>query len=168
MVVFLLIVFVYTIEMPVITLHPLKSYLAMIRSSAKGENHMFRTVIASVDGIQTNILRDGALSCGFFVSAVLFLNKLIGDMHTGVAGLERDLAASGWVQVPEFHEGAVLIWEPRPGAGGAMHLHAGFFVGDQRAISNGSNTTHMPEEHHYTYDDTRKIIRIWWYPKLDA
>jgi hypothetical protein len=25
----------------------------------------------------------------------------------------------------------------------------------------------MPEEHHYTYEDTRKIERIWWHPVLD-
>ncbi len=149
-----------------ITINTLASYLAMVRNSVKGETHLFRTVIADVDGEQKDILRDGALSCGFFVSSILYLNKLIGDMHTGVAGLERDMAASGWVQIPELREGAVVVWEPREGASGAPHLHAGFAIGNNRAISNGSNSTHMPEEHHITYDDTRTVDRIWWSPKL--
>jgi len=145
-----------------------KSYIAMARNAARGENHMFRNLWASVDGEIRDINKDGGLACGFFASAVLYLNKLIGDMHAGVAGLERDLAASGWVQVPELREGAVLVWEARPGADGTPHLHAGFYLGDDRAVSNGSNSTHMPEEHHVTYDGTRKIERIWWHPSLDA
>jgi len=145
-----------------------KSYIAMVRNAAKGENHTFRTLWASVDGEARDINKDGALACGFFTSAILFLNKLIKDMHAGVAGLERDLEASGWVQIPQPREGAVLVWEPRPGADGTPHLHAGFYIGDDRAVSNGSNSTHMPEEHHFTYEGTRKIERIWWHPSLEA
>jgi hypothetical protein len=145
-----------------------KSYLAMVVNAARGENHMFRNLWASVDGEVRDINKDGALSCGFFASALLYLNKFIGDMHAGVTGLERDLAASGWTQATELREGAVLVWEPRTGGDGTPHLHAGFYIGNDRAVSNGSNTTHMPEEHHATYDGTRKIERIWWHPDLEG
>jgi hypothetical protein len=144
-----------------------ESYLAMVRNAAKGENHTFRTVWASVDGEPRDINKDGALACGFFTSSVLYLNKLIGDLHTGVAGLERDLAASGWVQIAEPREGAVLVWEPREGRDGTLHSHAGFFVGAGRAVSNGSNSTGMPQEHDATYEGKRKIERIWWHSVLD-
>ncbi|MEK9208978.1 MAG: hypothetical protein AAB910_02780 [Patescibacteria group bacterium] len=144
-----------------------KSYLAMIRNAAKGENHIFRNLWASVDGEVRDINKNGELACGFFASAILYLNKLIGDMHAGVAGLERDLSASGWMQMPELRDGAVIIWKPRPSADETPHLHAGFYVGDDRAVSNGSNSTLMPEEHHITYDGTRSIVRIWWHPALD-
>lgn len=144
-----------------------KSYLAMIRNAAKGENHTFRTVWASVDGEVRDINKNGALACGFFTSAVLYLNKLIGDLHAGVVGLEHDLSVSGWVQISELREGAVIIWEPRPDVDGTPHLHAGFSIGGERAVSNGSNSTLMPEEHHVTYDGTRAIDRIWWHPALD-
>lgn len=144
-----------------------KSYLAMVGNAARGENHMFRNLWASVDGEVRDINNNGALACGFFASAILYLNKLIGDMHSGVAGLERDLAASGWAQVPELKDGAVLVWESRPGADGTPHLHAGFSIGNDRAVSNGSNSTLMPEEHHVTYDGTRKIDRIWWHSELE-
>lgn len=144
-----------------------RSYLAMVRNAVRGQNHLFRNLWASVDGAVGDINRDGALACGFFASAILYLNKLIGDMHAGVAGLERDLAASGWMQVPGPREGAVVVWEPKPAADGTPHLHAGFFIGNSRAVSNGSNSTLMPEEHHWTYDGTRKVVRIWWHPELE-
>ena len=157
----------YTSTMPRVIIDTYQSLMVMVRNSAKGDNHMFRTVIATVDGETTDILRDGALSCGFFVSSILYINKLIRDMHTGVAGLERDMAASGWVQIPELREGAVIIWEPKEGSGGVLHLHTGFYVGNNRAISNGSNTSHIPEEHHVTYEGTREIGRMWWHQSLD-
>jgi hypothetical protein len=153
--------------MPEVKILKKKSYLAMIRNAAIGETYIFRNVYALVDGTERDINKDGGLSCGFFASSILYLNKLIGDMHAGVAGLERDMAASGWVQVDELKEGAVITWEAKPGQDGTPHLHLGFFIGNDRAVSNGSNTTHMPEEHHYTYEDTRKIERIWWHPVLD-
>jgi hypothetical protein len=157
---------------PVVRILRKKSYLAMVRNAAKGENHMFRNLIADVDGTEQDINKDGALACAFFASAVLYINKFIHDMHAGVPGLERDLAGSGWIQIKEPREGAVLVWEPRaasfvPGMG-EQHAHLGFYVGDDRAVSNGSNSTLMPEEHHWTYDGTRAVVRMWWHPDLEA
>ena len=157
--------------MPEVRILKKKSYLAMVRNAAKGENHMFRNLFAMVDGIETDIVDQGALSCSFFLSAILFVNKLIADMHANVAGLERDLEASGWSLVDEVRAGAVLVWEPRPltKARSFMptQLHAGVYLGEDRAVSNASNSTLIPEEHHWTYDGTRKVIRIWWHPVLD-
>jgi hypothetical protein len=142
----------------------------MIFNAAKGENHLFRNLWASVDGIEADILRNGALSCVFFVSGVLYMNKLLGDMHAGDGGgLERDMEASGWVQISHDHlkPGAVLTWEARAAHDGKSHLHHGFYVGNDRAVSNGSNTTGMPEDHHYTFEHSRTILRVWWHPKLE-
>lgn len=148
-----------------------KNYLAMVRNSVKGENHMFRNLYALIDGVERDIVDDGNLSCAFFLSAVLYVNKLIKDMHANMSGFEKDLSTSGWQQIIEPREGAVLVWEPRPPekqrAFQPTELHAGFYIGNERAVSNGSRSTLMPEEHHYTYDGTRKIIRIWWKPELD-
>lgn len=149
-------------HIPVVKILKKKSYLAMVRNAAKGENHLFRNLYALVDGEEADINKNGALACGFFSSAILYVNKLIKDMHAGVAGLERDLGESGWsVAAGEPEEGDVIVWEPLP-----IHLHLGFSLGGERAVSNGSNTTLMPEEHHYTYDGTRKIVRIWRHPIL--
>jgi len=157
---------------PTVKILKKKSYLAMVRNAAKGESHMFRNRYALVDGVETDILDDGALACSFFLSSVLYTNKLIADMHANMLGLERDLAASGWVQITgEPQEGDVLVWEPRaPSKERAFdptQLHAGIYVGEGRAVSNGSNSTRMPEEHEWTYGGTRAILRIWRCPNLD-
>ena len=158
-------------HIPVVRILRKKSYLAMVRNAAKGENHMFRNNYALVDGEEQDINRNGELACSFFVSAILYVNKFIGDMHAGTIGLEKDLEKSGWHLIDRPREGAVIVWEPRkasfvPGMG-HEHGHLGFSIGNDRAISNGSNSTHMPEEHHYTYDGTRKIERIWFHPDLE-
>ncbi len=143
----------------------------MVRNAAKGGNYMFQNKYALVDGVEHDILDGGALSCSFFLSGVLYVNKLIKDMHTNMLGLEKDLEASGWQQVTELREGALLVWEARPPvkerSWEPTQLHAGIYIGNERAVSNGSNTTLMPEEHHYTYDGARKISRIWWHPELE-
>ncbi len=144
-----------------------KSYLAMVHNAARGENNMFRNLWASVDGEMRDINKDGTLSCSFFASGVLYLNKLIGDMHAGVTGLERDMKVSGWVQIPELREGAVIIWEPLTGGDGVAHRHVGFYIGEDKAISNGSNTTGTPQEHHSTYGGSRAIESIWWHSELE-
>jgi hypothetical protein len=147
-----------------------KSYLAMVRNSVAGQMYIFRNVYALVDGEEMDITGNGNWSCAFFVSAVLYINKLIKDMHTGVAGLERDLQASGWMQVTEPKEGAIIVWAPEKGTFvpglGEMHSHLGFYVGNEKAISNSSNALGIPREHHYTYEGKRRIERIWWHPGL--
>jgi hypothetical protein len=150
-----------------ITLLKKKSYLAMICNAARGENHMFRNLYALVDGVERDILRDGTLSCNYFVFAVLYINKLIGDMHVGDGGgLEKDLITSGWEAINTPKEGAVLLWEKRMGADEKMHGHSGFFIGNDQAISNSSEQG-FPVTHHWTYDDTREVEKIYWHSVLD-
>ena len=157
--------------MPQIKLLPKKNYLAMVHNSAQGENHMFRNLYAMVDDTEQDIADSGALACTFFLSGILYINKLIKDMHANMSGLERDLKSSGWQEITEPREGALLIWEPRAPYKSRpwepTQLHAGIYVGNDRAVSNGSNTTLMPEEHHFTYNNTRKLIRIWWHKALE-
>ncbi len=158
-------------ERPEVKILRKKSYLAMIRNAAKGESRMFRNVYALVDDAEMDITGDGRWSCAFFVSVVLYANKLIGDMHTGVAGLEEDLKANGWQETKDLKEGAVIVWEPQKGnfvpGIGEMHSHLGFFVGNDRAVSNSSDETGVPKEHHITYNGARKIERIWWHSDLE-
>lgn len=158
-------------HVPVVTILKKKSYLAMIRNAARGENHMFRNLYASVDSEELDINKDGALACGFFASAVLYIHKLINDMHAGVGGLERDLSQSGWSMINDLREGAVIVWEPQEGSFvpgmGTLHSHAGFYIGDGRAVSNGSSSTLMPREHEASDGEGRKIVRIWWHPVLE-
>ena len=42
----------------------------------------------------------------------------------------------------------------------------GFYIGNNKAVSNDSSLGH-PIKHHYTYNDTRKIEKIYWHSELD-
>ncbi len=163
--------------MPDVRILKHKNYLAMVRNAAKGQNHMFRNFFIAIDGVEHDALKDGGLGCGTFVSSVLYLQnsslefagrpKWLSFVHANVLAVEKDMQANGWQLINEPKEGAVVTWEQKPGADGTMHWHMGFYVGGGRAVSNGSNSTLMPEEHDATYSGTRKIERIWWHPVLD-
>lgn len=145
-----------------IKLQKLKNYLTMIANSAKGENNMFRNLFGLIDGVEVDLLDDGRKSCAAFASSVLYLQKLIDDIHATVESTEKDMLSSGWQEISELREGAVITWERQGG-----HLHIGFYVGDGKAISNASNSSGVPEIHDATYGGTRKIERIYWHEDLN-
>ncbi|MBX4211251.1 MAG: hypothetical protein KW806_00400 [Candidatus Yanofskybacteria bacterium] len=150
-----------------------KNYITMIRSAAKGENHMFRNMFGSDENGEKDLTKDGALSCGKVVSAILYLNKLIKDLHLTVESTEKDMKENGWQEISELKEGAVIVWEPKPGADGTPHLHMGFYLSGEEAMSNDSNGNLVPAIHHPTFganadgSPVRKIIRIYWHSALD-
>lgn len=156
---------------PIVKLLKKKNYLAMVRNAAQGETRLFQNLYALVNGVEQDITDGGALSCVFFLSGILYINKLIKDMHANMLGLERDLEASGWMLISEPREGAVIVWEPRTPlkerSFDPTQLHAGISVGDGRVISNASSSTLIPAEFPEDYDGGRKIDRIWWHPMLD-
>ena len=166
---------------PVVSILRKKNYLAMIRNLAKGDNHLFRNFFITIDGEERDALSNGELACGTVVSSILYLQnstleflkkpRWIQFVHANVPAVEKDLQACDWYQIDEPREGAILVWEPRKGTYipvyGDMHLHIGFYMGKGRAISNASNDSGIPREHDATYNNTRKIIRIWWHPALD-
>jgi len=160
-----------------------KNYLAMIRNAAKGENHMFQNFYAEVDGTEKDLNRDGALGCAIVASSILYLQnslleflkkpKLIQFVHANVPSTEKDMLENGWQEISELKEGAVIVWEPKTGADNTPHLHMGFYLNDQEAMSNDSNGNGMPSIHHPTFGTNsdgspiRKIIRIYWHSALD-
>ena len=140
----------------------------MIENAAKGENWMFRNLYAEVNGKGTDIAQNGRWSCAVFVSRILYLNKLIGDMHANVPSVTKDMLKSGWFEIKELKPGAVLVWEKRVALDDKTeHSHNGFYIGDGMAISNDSKGTGFPHKHHYTYNGTRKIEKIYWHPALN-
>lgn len=153
--------------MPDVKILKKKSYMALIRNAAKGENHMFRNLFALVDGQEKDIFENGMLSCSAFASGILTLSGLMDGPRATVDGFEKALEKNGWVLMKEPQEGSVLIWEGKTFDDGKMHRHAGFYVGDDRAVSNGSNTSGIPEEHHWTYEGTRNVESIWWHRDLE-
>ncbi len=145
-----------------------KNYLAMIENSAKGENWMFRNFYVEENGKITDIYNNGRWSCAVLVSSILYLNKLIKDVYGNVLSVNKGMEESGWYEIKELKPGAVIVWESKVGIDdGKDHYHNGFYVGDDEAISNDSKGTGFPHKHHYTYNDTRKIEKIYWHPALE-
>ncbi len=128
---------------------------------------MFRNLYVESDGVEKDILDNGRLSCAVFVSSILYINKLISDIHATVERTVEDLLSSGWSETTNFQPGAVLVWEKKDFGDGVEHSHIGFYIGNNKAVSNSSFNEGVPVEHDYTYDNTRKIEKILWHPELD-
>ncbi len=133
-----------------------ETYLAMIKNSAG--SRLWRNNYALVNGRREDIVHNGNTSCAFFVSSVLKIFSLIKDIHLTVKGLEKDLNASGWKEVPissTIPQGSILIWDKQKG-----HYHSGFYIGNKKAISIWTYHS-FPIIHHWTYRGSRKIIRAY-------
>ncbi|MEK7154277.1 MAG: hypothetical protein AAB792_01845 [Patescibacteria group bacterium] len=146
-----------------------ESYIKTIKNSV-GSN-LFRNLYASVNGKKKDILEDGILSCAVFTSSILYLFKLIADVHTTVRGTAADLEKSGWIKIKKPREGAVLIWEAQEFKSGDAHKHIGFYIGKNKAISNFYKKCY-PILHHWTFGvkngrPVRKVEQIFWNKKLD-
>ncbi len=147
---------------PKVTPLKLETYLAVIKNSVG--TRMFRTYYALVDGKRKDIMRQGELSCAFFVSFILSGFSLIEGMHGTVEGTVKDLKASGWRHTKTIRIGCVIVWEPIKGDRGEVHRHIGFYVGNGKAISNDYKKG-MPRLHPYK---TRKITGLYWNSKLNS
>lgn len=154
---------------PKIKINFIKTYLAVIKNSVG--SRMFRNFFMELDGEKIDATRDGVVSCAFFVSNVLHMfpaMKLIKEPHLTVSATIKDLKASGWQEIAAPRIGAVLVWEPKMIAG-SMNTHIGFYIGDNKAISNFYETG-VPDEHHWTYGmmPGRKVEMILWNDALEG
>lgn len=141
------------------------TYLVVIKNSVGSK--LFRNFYAKVNGKKTDIMRNGELSCAFYISSVLALFKFIKKVHGTVDSTVKDLKESGWTQVSKPKIGSVLVWERIDFEDGDAHKHIGFFVGGNKAISN-SYKLGYPVEHNWDFNDKRKIDLILWNLKLHS
>jgi hypothetical protein len=139
------------------------TYLAVIKNSVGTK--MFRNFFVRTGGRKTDVMRNGDLSCAFYVSAALAMFKLIKEGHCTVDSTVNDLRRSGWVEVKKPRPGDVLVWEAADFGAGEEHKHIGFYVGAKRAVSNNSRRGY-PAEHDPTFGGKRKIEAIFHHPKL--
>ncbi len=154
-----------------IHLLPKDTYLTMIENSLG--SHLFRTVYAEVDGVRKDITEAGEFSCAFFISSILAHPnfKLIKEAHTGIAGLIKDMEASGWTITEELTPGAVVLWERVfTKRTGQPHDHIGFIWDEHTAISNYDGEIRAPQKHEINKppnsDPTRAIDKIYTHPFL--
>ena len=147
------------------------TYLALINNSI-GTN-LFRNHFGEANWSRQGLLRDGDISCGYFVSGLLYLLGLIKEPHLTVAGTLKDLETFGWYETKEPKQGTILLWDnlffPKSGE---IHAHLGFYIGDDKAVSN-SNFVKTPKIHDYKFRDDpdiklRESSKMYWHPKLDG
>lgn len=153
------------------------SYLSVIKNSIGSK--IFRNSFTIIDGQKKDLLKNGKLSCAFFVSSILVIFKLIKEVHLTVDGTIKDLEKSGWKKVypvkffakqklfsmvKKLKIGSIILWEEKNG-----HKHLGFFIGKNQAISNAFYfyKKREPIIHHLTYNGRRKIEEIFWHKKLE-
>ena len=141
------------------------SYIQAIQNSVN--SNLFRNIFAKVNGKKKDILENGDLSCAFFASSILYIFKLIPDVHATVRGAVADLGKAGWVNIKNPKIGSILVWETE---NNQPHKHIGFYVSKDKAVSNNSKKG-KPTLHHWTFgikngQPVRKIEQILWHPKL--
>lgn len=147
-----------------------QNHLALIKNSV-GTN-LFRNLYAQVNGKKKDILRNGELSCAFFVSSILLLNKLVGEVHATVAGTIKDLEKSGWKKIRRPKIGSILVWEEKQFPDNEIHRHIGFYLDKKQALSNSAKLGY-PVIHHWTFGTKRgapgrKVEAIFWNKKLNS
>lgn len=123
-------VLIYTMLRPLV----LKNFLTAARGSHGSK--IFQKLYFT-DGKKTkDILKNGDLSCAFFVSSLLKIFSLIGNVHATVDGTIKDMANSGWEKINRPIPGAVVVWGPKETEDGTVHRHIGICLGNNKAISN--------------------------------
>lgn len=128
---------------------------------------MFKNFYATINGKKKDIMRNGDLSCAFFVvSSILSLFKLIKGRHGTIQSTIEDLRKSGWKTIPKPKAGSVFVLEKVIFENGEVSKHIGFYIGKNTAISTNS-TTECIYAHHFTFNGKRKIEMIFWNDKLD-
>lgn len=157
----------------ILRIKKLKSLLAIVENSAKGDNYLFRNLYADENGKEIDIFENGGTACCGHISWILLALELIKHPHAAVYGTEKDMVTSGWYEIKELKPGAVIVWENKMsdrGLQGEKNVelsHLGFYMGNDLAISNDSKGSGFPHKHHYTYNNTRQIKKIYWHDELN-
>ncbi len=142
-----------------------ETYLSVIKNSTNSK--MFRNAYAKVNGKKKDILRNGDLSCAYYVSSILTIFKLIKTPHTTVQSTIKDMQKNGWYEIKRPRNGCVLLWgEKYFKKSDETHSHIGFYIGKQKAISNSSNKG-VPTIHTYKKHNGRILEKIFWHSNLD-
>lgn len=135
-----------------------KTYLSVIMNSPK--SRMFKSFYVKENNSVYDAMKNGDLSCAFFVSAILKMFDLIKTIHGTVESTVTDLENSGWKKIKKPKIGSVLVWEEQK-FDDELHAHIGFYIGRNKAISNSSEKAY-PLKHDWKFNGDRKIKAIYW------
>lgn len=146
-----------------------KSYLQTIINSVNSEQYKNFYVVDTESNDIIDVLQDGNLSCAVFVSNILHmfsgLTKLINGPHATITSTIKDMQNNGWYETSELKIGAVIHWEKVDFGITGYHEHIGFYVGNNKAVSNDYELGKI-SLHGHDFDGTRKIEKIFWHDSL--
>jgi hypothetical protein len=148
-----------------------QNYLQMIKDSRGSQ--MFRHLYILANKQKKDVLENGNLSCAYYLSSILKIFDLISEPHTTVKKTLKDMLKSGWQPTEKLRPGNILIWQEKKFPNGIIHRHIGFYLGQNKAISNDYKKK-TPAVHHFTFGQTktgqpkRKIIQILTHPIING
>jgi len=114
-----------------------------------------------INGKSKDLLKDGELSCAFYVTIILKILRLIRDIHLTVDSTLKDMKRSGWYQIKKPKKGAIVLWDKNKNG----HYHLGFYWIKNKAVSNVSSKR-SPNFHPLNYQG-RKILAFYYHKKLE-
>ena len=137
------------------------NYISVIKNSVGTE--MFRNWYCTVDGVKTEVLGDGNLSCPLYLTGVLKIFDLVHETQITVHRALKEMETSGWKEITKPQLGAVIVWGEKLGETG-IHKHMGFYLGENLAVSTNDKAKKV-----ITHPlDYRPILNYLWHPKLDG
>jgi hypothetical protein len=136
-----------------------KTLLKLIENSVGTK--LFRNNYFFVNGKSKDILKNGELSCSFYVSSIICLLNLIKNIHTTVQGTIKDMEENGWYKIEKPRKGAVTLWDKNKRG----HYHLGFYWDKNKAVSNVSSKK-SPNFHPLNYQG-RKILTFYYHKELE-
>jgi len=140
-----------------------QNYCQMIKDSQGSQ--MFQRLYVLENNQKKDILKNGELSCAYYVSSILKIFDLISQPHATVKSAIKDLLKNDWRETKKLKPGNVLVWEEKRFPDGTINQHIGFYLSQNKAISHRFEKK-TPIIHHFTYGQTktgqpeRKIIQI--------
>lgn len=161
-----------------------KTYIETIKNSIWSD--IWRHFYIDYDSWKSvDILRNGSVSCAYFVSNILKQFGMISTSHANVDATKQSMIRDGWTQLNLQHhiwdipEWAVVFRSAKQwsdvddiyGKNNSIHKHIWFYIWNQQAISNQSedfyitwNDIGTPQVHSRDFDWDREIEAIFIYP----
>ena len=137
-----------------------KSYVSMIQNSIWAK--MFRNNFFVSNWKETDVLKDWADACAYFVSSILKIFGLIENVHTTVDGTVENILKYWWKEMiwKKIQIWDILVWEEING-----HKHIWFYVWNDKAVSNSSAKKQIIK-HSLDYNHKRKIEKVYTNSKI--
>jgi len=121
----------------------------------------FRNNYFFIDGKSKDVLKNGDLSCAFYVTTILKILNLVKEIHLTVNSTLKDLEKSGWYKIEKPKKGAIVLWDKNKNG----HYHLGFYWKNNIVVSN-STLNKAPVFHSLDYN-RRKVLAFYFHKEIE-